>query len=73
MLIAGLFGLDSLSELAEAYMGGAYYYAFTMPRELWPLIMLGVTRVFYIALSMTLWIWTLKRFRRERIEAAMRT
>lgn len=69
LLIAALFGVSSIGRALSAYMGGSYYYASTMPRELWPLFAFAGARFAYIALSVTLWIWTLRRFRQFRIEA----
>lgn len=69
ILLTGLFGFSSIGGGMEAFMGGSYYYANTMPRELWPLVVFAGARLAYIALNLTLWIWTLRRFRQFRIEA----
>ncbi len=69
LILAGLFGANSLARALSAYMGGSFYYASTMPRELWPMFVFGSARLVHAALGVTLWVWTLKRFRRYRIEA----
>ncbi len=73
LILAGVFGAGSLGRAVDAYMGGSFYYASTMPRDLWPLVVFGGVRFIHTALGVTLWVWTLKRFRRYRIDAASRS
>ncbi len=72
LILAGLFGTNALARALSAYMGGSYYYALTMPGDLWPLVVFGSARLVHAAFGVTLWVWTLKQFRQYRIDARER-